>query len=59
MRKCEVIFARALRVDDAKLIDLALKCLEKRIAIIEHGLARRDQPQNGERLKPQQKLDAS
>jgi hypothetical protein len=46
-----------LRVDDAKLIDLALKCLEKKIAMTEHRLARQTRPQSGERLKLQQRLD--
>jgi hypothetical protein len=53
----ERLRTRVLRVDDAKLIDLALKCLEKKIAITEHRLSRRKQPQHSERLKPQQRVD--
>ena len=53
----ERLRTRMRRADDAKLIDLALKCLEKKIAIIiEQRSACRDQPQNGERLELQQRL---
>jgi hypothetical protein len=53
----ERLRTRVLRVDDAKLIDLALKCLEKKIATTEHRLARQNRPPSGERLKLQQRLD--
>lgn len=53
----ERLRTRVLKVDEAKLIDLALKCLEKKVAIIiEHRSSHSEQSQSDDRLKHQKTL---